>query len=299
MDQLGAMRAFIRVIQTGSFSAAGREQNTSQATISKKVAALEIKLGVKLLTRSSRDLSLTQIGAQYYEKCVAIIGELDEAEAIARSQMAIPQGVVRISVPVVFGRMIIGPIMAEFLSLYPEVKVDLALNDKHVDLISDGVDVAIRARQLEDSSLVARHLFDNPMLLIAAPEYLARQDEPLEPMDLKQHNCLVYSMLKTINIWHFNHGDNNISVPVSGNFQSDNGDVLMELALAGTGLTQLPVWMVDEHLKSGGLKKVLPNYVSKPLPFNAIYPQNRYVPLQVRCFVDFIKQKIFENPKFR
>lgn len=299
MDQLGAMRAFIRVIQTGSFSAAGREQNTSQATISKKVAALEIKLGVKLLTRSSRDLSLTQIGAQYYEKCVAIIGELDEAEAIARSQMAIPQGVVRISVPVVFGRMIIGPIMAEFLSLYPEVKVDLALNDKHVDLISDGVDVAIRARQLEDSSLVARHLFDNPMLLIAAPEYLARQDEPLEPMDLKQHNCLVYSMLKTINIWHFNHGDNNISVPVSGNFQSDNGDVLMELALAGTGLTQLPVWMVDEHLKSGRLKKVLPNYVSKPLPFNAIYPQNRYVPLQVRCFVDFIKQKIFENPKFR
>lgn len=156
MDQLGAMRAFIRVVQTGSFSAAAREQNPPQATISKKVAALEARLSVKLLTRSSRELSLTQVGAEYYEKCVAILGELDEAEASARSQVALPKGIIRITAPVVFGRLVIAPILAEFLSLYPEIKVDLALSDKHVGFISEGVDIAIRARELEDSSLVAR-----------------------------------------------------------------------------------------------------------------------------------------------
>lgn len=299
MDQLGAMRAFIRVVQIGSFSAVAREQNTSQATISKKVAALETKVGVKLLTRSSRDLSLTQVGVDYYEKCVAIIGELDEAEARVRSQVASPRGVIRITAPVVFGRLVIAPVIAEFLSLYPDIKVDLALSDKHVDLITEGVDVAIRARQLEDSSLVARHLFDNPMLLVAAPEYLALQGGPQDPSELKRHNCLVYSMLKTVNVWHFCHEQQNISVLVNGNFQSDNGDVILEVALAGTGLAVLPIWMVDSHLKSGRLKQIMPDYVAKPLPFNAIYPQSRYVPLKVRCFVDFVKQKLSENPVYK
>lgn len=299
MDQLGAMRVFIRVVQTGSFSAAGREQNTSQATISKKVAALEAKLGVKLLTRSSRDLSLTQVGAEYYEKCVAIISELDEAEAKARSQLASPKGVIRITAPVVFGRLVLAPIMAEFLSIYPDIKVDLALSDKHVDLITEGVDVAIRAKQLEDSSLVARHLFDNPMLLVASPDYLALQGEPKEPTELKQHNCLVYSRLKTVNVWYFDYQDQNFTIPVRGNFQSDNGDVILELALTGVGLAVLPIWMVDEHLKSGRLKQIMSDYVAKPLPFNAIYPQSRYIPLKVRCFVDFIKQKLSGNPIFQ
>ncbi|GAB3515406.1 LysR family transcriptional regulator [Photobacterium alginatilyticum] len=299
MDQLGAMRAFIRVVQTGSFSAAAREKNTTQATISKKVAALETMLGVKLLTRSSRELSLTQVGAEYYEKCVSIIGELDEAEASARSQVASPKGIIRITAPVVFGRLVIAPILSEFLSLYPEIKVDLALSDKHVDLISEGVDVAIRARELEDSSLIARHLFDNPMLLVAAPEYLAQHGEPKEPTELRRHNCLVYSMLKTVNIWHFFHQDKNISVAVNGNFQGDNGDVILKLVLDGTGLAQLPVWMVDEHLKSGELKQILSDFVAKPLPFNAIYPQSRYVPLKVRCFVDFLKQKLSDKTLYQ
>ncbi|MCW8327844.1 LysR family transcriptional regulator [Photobacterium sp. SDRW27] len=299
MDQLGAMRAFIRVVQTGSFSAAAREKNTTQATISKKVAALETMLGVKLLTRSSRELSLTQVGAEYYEKCVSIIGELDEAEASARSQVASPKGIIRITAPVVFGRLVIAPILSEFLSLYPEIKVDLTLSDKHVDLISEGVDVAIRARELEDSSLIARHLFDNPMLLVAAPDYLAQHGEPKEPTELRRHNCLVYSMLKTVNIWHFFHQDKNISVAVNGNFQGDNGDVILKLVLDGTGLAQLPVWMVDEHLKSGELKQILSDFVAKPLPFNAIYPQSRYVPLKVRCFVDFLKQKLSDKTLYQ
>ena len=299
MDQLSAMRAFIRVVQTGSFSATGREMNTTQTTISKKVAALEKKLGVKLLTRSSRDHALTPVGAEYYEQCVAILSELDEAEARARSEVASPQGVIRIAAPVAFGRLVIAPLIAEFFALYPEIKVDLSLSDRHVDLISEGIDVAIRARKLEDSSLVARPLFDNPMLLLASPDYLDLHGEPREPADLKRHNCLVFSMLKTINVWHFSREGKEFSVPVSGNFQSDNGDVLLEVALAGIGLVQLPMWMVHEHFQSGRLKQVMPDYSGQTLPFNAIYPQNRYVPLKVRCFVDFMKQKLSENAMYK
>lgn len=299
MDQLSAMRVFVRVVQTGSFSATGRELNTTQTTISKKVAALEKVLGVKLLTRSSRDHALTDVGAEYYEKCVAILGEVDEAEANARSQVASPKGVIRIAAPVAFGRLVIAPIIAEFFSLYPEIRVDLAQSDRHVDLISEGVDVAIRARKLEDSSLIARHLFENPLLLVASPEYLSLHGEPKEPMELKRHNCLVYTMLKTLNNWQFNRENEQFSVPVSGNFQSDNGDVILEVALAGLGFAQLPIWMVGEHLTSGRLKQVLPDYKAQTLPFNAIYPQNRYVPLKVRCFVDFMKLKLSENPMYK
>ncbi|MBA5761073.1 LysR family transcriptional regulator [Vibrio sp. 404] len=292
MDQLSAMRAFVRVVQTGSFSATGREMNSSQTTISKKVAALEKLIGVKLLTRSSRDHTLTPSGALYYQTCVDILNELDEAEAKARSEVALPQGVIRIAAPIAFGRLVIAPLIAEFFSHYPEIKVDLSLSDKHIDMISEGIDVAIRARKLEDSSLIARHLFDNHMLLLASPDYLAKHGEPQHPDELKQHNCLVYSQLQSINVWHFNRQDTQYSVPVNGNFKSDNGDVLLEVALTGMGLVQMPIWMVKEHLDSGRLQQVLSDFAGQNLPFNAIYPQNRYVPLKVRCFVDFLKQKL-------
>ncbi|PSU51635.1 LysR family transcriptional regulator [Photobacterium frigidiphilum] len=299
MDQLGAMRAFVRVVQMGSFSAAAREQDTTQATISKKVAALEKKLGAKLLSRTSRELSLTEVGADYYENCVIILSELDEAEAQVRSQIALPSGLLRVAAPVVFGRQFMAPILVEFLNAYPEIKVDLMLNDKHIDLIADGVDVAIRAKQLEDSTLVARHLFNNPLVVVASPEYLQKNTKPQNPDELKNHNCIVYSMLKSINIWHFEKGNNNISVPVTGSFRCDNGDVILQLVLDGAGIAQLPVWMVDEHIRSGKLAMVLEGYISKPLPFNAIYPQNRYVPLKVRCFIEYLKQKLADNPLYQ
>lgn len=299
MDQLGAMRAFVRVVQMGSFSAAAREQDTTQATISKKVAALEKKLGAKLLSRTSRELSLTEVGADYYENCVIILSELDEAEAQVRSQIALPSGLLRVAAPVVFGRQFMAPILVEFLNAYPEIKVDLMLNDKHIDLIADGVDVAIRAKQLEDSTLVARHLFNNPLVVVASPEYLQKNTKPQNPDELKNHNCIVYSMLKSINIWHFEQGNNNMSVPVTGSFRCDNGDVILQLVLDGAGIAQLPVWMVDEHIRSGKLAMVLEGYISKPLPFNAIYPQNRYVPLKVRCFIEYLKQKLADNPLYQ
>ncbi|AMF99969.1 LysR family transcriptional regulator [Vibrio harveyi] len=292
MDQLSAMRAFVRVVQTGSFSATGREMNTSQTTISKKVAALEKKIGVKLLARSSRDHALTPAGAKYYQTCVDILGELDEAEAEARSEVASPQGTIRISAPVAFGRILLAPIMAEFFQRYPDIKVDLQLSDQHTDLISDGIDVAIRAKQLEDSTLIARHLFDNPMLVLAAPSYLQQHGAPKTLEDLKQHNCLVYSRMKDINVWSFTKQNQKHAVAVNGNFQSDNGDVLLEVALTGMGIVTLPIWMVEHHLKEGRLTQLMNDYTGQNLPFNAVYLQSRYTPLKVRCLIDFLKEKL-------
>ncbi len=292
MDQLSAMRAFVRVVQTGSFSATGREMNTSQTTISKKVAALEKKIGVKLLARSSRDHALTPAGAKYYQTCVDILGELDEAEAEARSEVASPQGTIRISAPVAFGRILLAPIMAEFFQRYPDIKVDLQLSDQHTDLISDGIDVAIRAKQLEDSTLIARHLFDNPMLVLAAPSYLQQHGEPKNPEDLKQHNCLVYSRMKDINVWSFTKQNQKYAIAVNGNFQSDNGDVLLEVALTGMGIVILPIWMVEHHLKEGRLTQLMSDYTGQNLPFNAVYLQSRYTPLKVRCLIDYLKEKL-------
>ncbi|HGY9576485.1 LysR family transcriptional regulator [Vibrio harveyi] len=292
MDQLSAMRAFVRVVQTGSFSATGREMNTSQTTISKKVAALEKKIGVKLLARSSRDHALTPAGAKYYQTCVDILGELDEAEAEARSEVASPQGTIRISAPVAFGRILLAPIMAEFFQRYPDIKVDLQLSDQHTDLISDGIDVAIRAKQLEDSTLIARHLFDNPMLVLAAPSYLQQHGAPKTLEDLKQHNCLVYSRMKDINVWSFAKQNQKHAVAVNGNFQSDNGDVLLEVALTGMGIVTLPIWMVEHHLKEGRLTQLMNDYTGQNLPFNAVYLQSRYTPLKVRCLIDFLKEKL-------
>lgn len=292
MDQLSAMRAFVRVVQTGSFSATGREMNTSQTTISKKVAALEKKIGVKLLARSSRDHALTPAGAKYYQTCVDILGELDEAEAEARSEVASPQGTIRISAPVAFGRILLAPIMAEFFQRYPDIKMDLQLSDQHTDLISDGIDVAIRAKQLEDSTLIARHLFDNPMLVLAAPSYLQQRGEPKAPEDLKQHNCLVYSRMKDINVWSFTKQNQKYAVAVNGNFQSDNGDVLLEVALTGMGIVILPIWMVEHHLQEGRLTQLMSDYTGQNLPFNAVYLQSRYTPPKVRCLIDYLKEKL-------
>ena len=298
MDQLVAMRTFVRVVQTGNFSAAAREQHSSQANVSKRVAALESLLGVKLLTRSSRELSLTEMGSEYYEKCLAILAELDEADAAVRSQTASPKGTLRIAAPVAFARLVLAPLMKSFIAQYPEIRVDLAASDAHVDLIAQGMDIAIRGRKLEDSSLVARHLFDNPMLLVASPDYLAQYGTPTTPQELKHHECIVYSLLSSINVWHFTRQGQQISVPVKGRFQSSNGDTNLEVALSGLGIVQLPIWMVDEHLKTGRLQRILADYDANPVPFNAIYPQTRYVPLKVRCFIDFLKKALAANPVF-
>ena len=296
MDQLGAMRAFIRVVQIGSFSAAARETNTSQATISKRVAALEAQLGVKLMMRTSRDHSLTEAGTEFYEKCVAILAELEEAESDARSRVASPRGLLRVTTAFPLGRLLIAPLLTDFLSRYPEIKLDLALSDSHVDLTREGFDIAIRAQKLQDSSLNARELFKNPMFLIASPSYLKQHGVPRTPEELVDHNCIVYSELSTQNSWHFTHENDDISVQVNGNFQCDNGDTILTAAVAGVGFAVLPYWMIKSHLDAGELQVVMSDFQPSTLPVNAVYPHSRYLPLKVRCFIDFLIEEFARSP---
>lgn len=296
MDQLGAMRAFIRVVQIGSFSAAARETNTSQATISKRVAALEAQLGVKLMMRTSRDHSLTEAGAEFYEKCVAILAELEEAESDARSRVASPRGLLRVTTAFPLGRLLIAPLLTDFLSRYPEIKLDLALSDSHVDLTREGFDIAIRAQKLQDSSMNARELFKNPMFLIASPSYLKQHGVPRTPEELVDHNCIVYSELSTQKSWHFTHENNDISVQVNGNFQCDNGDTILTAAVAGVGFAVLPYWMIKSHLDAGELQVVMSDFQPSTLPVNAVYPHSRYLPLKVRCFIDFLIEEFARSP---
>ena len=296
MDHLGAIRAFVSVVQRGGFSAAAKAENTSQATVSKRLAALEEHLGVQLLRRTSRDQSLTQAGADYYENCLAILSELEEAEANARSQVAVPRGLLRVTAAFPLARLLLAPILPKFLATYPEIRVDLVLTDKHVDLIGEGMDLAIRAQQLPDSNLVARKLFDNPMYLVASPDYLDRAGTPREPAALAEHNCLIYSRLESVNVWHFNRRGRNYTVTVTGNLQCDNGDTLLSAALSGLGMLVLPHWMIHDHLDAGRLAVVMPEFEPAPLPIHVVYPQRRYLPLKVRAFVEFLTAEFSDNP---
>lgn len=295
MDQLSAIRSFISVVKTGGFTAAARAESTSQATISKRLASLEDHLGVQLLQRTSRDQALTQAGADYFDKCLAILAELEEAEAAARSQMAVPRGQLRVSAAFPLGRLLLAPILPEFLRRFPEIRVDLSLTDRHVDIVAEGIDLAVRAQRMPDSSLVARKLFDNPMFLVASPTYLEAYGAPQKPADLAHHNCLIYASLESINHWHFTRKGRDYSVTVTGSLQCDNGDTLLEAARAGLGLIVLPHWMIHPHLDSGELQLVMQEFTPPPLPVHAVYPQRRFLPVRVRCFVDFVSEQFSIN----
>jgi len=296
MEQITAMRLFTRVVQTGSFSAVARESGISQSSVSKNLAALEAKLGARLLARTSRKLKLTEVGCDYYERCLPILMEIDEAEATVRSMTSNPSGVLRVNVPVSFGQRHVIPRMPEFMRAYPNVKLDIMLLDRQVDLVAEGVDVAIRIDILDDSSLIARRLGDSPRLLVASKSYLQKHGRPNHPDELKNFDCLVYSLLGTGNIWHFLHQGKEFSVGVKGNFQANNSDAVLQMALAGAGIMALPKWMSHPYVENGELDCILTEYTPQGFPIQAVYPQNRYVPSKVRSFVSFMQQSFASDP---
>ncbi len=296
MEQITAMRLFTRVVQTGSFSVVARESGISQSSVSKNLAALEAKLGARLLARTSRKLNLTEVGCDYYERCLPILMEIDEAEATVRSMTSNPSGVLRVNVPVSFGQRHVIPRMPEFMRAYPNVKLDIMLLDRQVDLVAEGVDVAIRIDILDDSSLIARRLGDSPRLLVASKSYLQKHGRPNHPDELKNFDCLVYSLLGTGNIWHFLHQGKEFSVGVKGNFQANNSDAVRQMALAGAGIMALPKWMSHPYIENGELEPILTEYTPQGFPIQAVYPQNRYVPSKVRSFVSFMQQSFASDP---
>ena len=296
MDLLGPMRTFVRVVEAGSFTAVAAEQATTQPTISRQVAALEEHLGARLLTRTTRALTLTDDGRAFYEHALRALEAIGEAENVVGRRQARPTGTLRLSVPVVLGRRHIVPRLIRFLTCYPEVAIDLAMSDGFADLVEQGIDLAIRVGEITDQSLVARKIGMVRRLTVASPSYLKARGLPRTPADLQRHDCIVYTRLATGNRWHFESAQGPLAVTVSGRYRVDNSEAVREGVLAGLGIAVIPEFAFSGEVERGEVKVLLKAYEPKLLPLNAVYPSRRYVPLRVRAMIDFLARELESDP---
>tara|TARA_B110000438_G_scaffold57039_1_gene57103 strand:- start:2453 stop:3373 length:921 start_codon:yes stop_codon:yes gene_type:complete len=294
MDRLSAMNMFIRVVETGSFSAVAKELSSTQPTVSKNIAELESWLGAKLLNRSTRSLRLTETGADYYERCVAILQDVEDAEQNVGLLQTQPKGLVRVTAAVAFGRLHIVPRLESFFARYPDIKIDITLNDRVVDLIEEGVDIAFRMGNLRDSNLIARKLCTSPTAAAASPEYLKKYGVPRHPRDLKEHNYVVYTDLASPGQTSFREFGNPLHIKVSGNLQTNNSEVLRSALLHGLGIAQVPRWLIGDKVAEGELVEVLTEYQSAPSSVHAVYSPGLHVPSKLRCFIDYFADE-FKN----
>jgi DNA-binding transcriptional LysR family regulator len=295
MDKIECMTTFVRVVETGSFSAVAREMGTTQPTISKQIAALEEYLDIQLLVRSTRSLRLTDEGERFYEHCRQVMEAVTAAEASVGKRVK-PSGLLRVNCPVSFGHFIIMPLMKSFLTRYPEIKVDLTMSDQFIDLVETGVDVAIRIGDVLDTALISKIIGITRRITVATNDYFQQAGEPQTPSDLIHHNCIVYTQLLTGNEWHFKRQTETIKVRVNGNFQANNSTAIREAVLAGIGIAISPVWLFGDVINTDKLKSILLDYEPTPLPIYAMYRRTRFTPVKVQCFIDFLKTEFQINP---
>lgn len=293
MDRITGVQLFVRIVETGSFSKASADLGITQPTATKHVAALEAKLGARLLNRNTRGVSATEIGSLYYEKCKAIQRELDEADSLAALLQSKVGGQLRISTSVAFGRRIATPLALRFMREHPEVTIDLSFDDRYVNLVEQGVDVALRMGRLADSALGARYLGINPWLTAAAPDYLARRGTPQAPADLAAHDCLVYSSVQGDDRWVFGAlGGEERPVPVRGPLRSNNLSAVLAACRAGMGLAVLPWYVARESVADGSIVPVLADHALPSQELHAVFPSPKLVPHKVRSFIEFLKQQL-------
>jgi DNA-binding transcriptional LysR family regulator len=292
MDKLGLMEIFVRIVETGSFSAVAREMAMSQPTISKQIGALERSLNTRLLNRTTRSLSLTEAGAAYYERCRKIIDQIQAAETSLGAVEGALAGTLSVNSSVAFGQMFLTQLVLDFQKLHSELAVILTLNDRYIDLVEEGIDVAIRFGRLMDSGLVARRVASSPVALVAAPEYVAEHGVPSHPSELTRHSCLHYTYLSTGNEWVFPSPRGEVRVRISGTFRSNNGYALRDAMLGGHGIAIMPLVFVQRELEDGRAIALLPEFTNNALPVNAVYPAGRYVPDKLRAFVDFVQTRL-------
>lgn len=292
MDRLDAMAVFVRVVELESFTAAAREMGVTQPTISKKIAGLEDELGVKLLHRSTRQLSMTGEGELFYERALEILGSFEEVREAVRAGLSEPRGTLRLSAPMTFGRLHVAPELPAFLARYPNIDVDLRLDDRFVDPVEEGMDAALRIGTLEPSTLIARKLGSSPRVLVASPEYLERCGAPNHPHELTQHACLIYTHLSTGATWRLTDAEGRtVTVRVGGRVRANNADVLRELAEAGQGIAVLPLWLVSGALERGVLVQCLERWQPRKPEIYLVYPPTRFMPRKVRVLSDFLKAR--------
>lgn len=290
MDRLTAMQMFVRVVETGSFSKAAREFATTQPTATKQIAAAEAHLKVRLLNRNTRGVSLTESGALYYEKCKIIVREVEEADSIARLRQSQAEGMLRVSTSVAFGRRVVVPLALEFMAKHPHVQLDLSFEDRYVDLVAQGVDVAIRMGKLADSSLGARFLGMNPWVIVASPKYLKKHGTPKRPQDLSAHNALVYSSVQGDDVWRLTGAKGEaVTVPVTGRVRSNNLSAVLAAARADLGIAALPCYVAAESLARGSVVELMRSYTLPEQEIHAVFPSPKLVPKKVSAFVAFMQ----------
>ena len=296
MTRFDFLQAFVRVAETGSFSEAARRLGLSKSMISRQVSSLEAELGVRLLHRTTRSLSPTEAGRAYLERCQRILADLDEANLLVSQLQTTPRGRLRVSAPLSFGIGHLSSALPGFLERYPEIELEMNMTDRHVDLVEEGWDVAVRIGRLADSSLICRRLAPIRRLAAAAPSYLERRGTPLVPQDLESHDCLTHGNMVSSE-WRFVSPENqSLPVAVHGRFHADNGDVLREMAVAGVGIVMLPTFFLGDDIRAGRLVPLLGAYIPLDVSLNAVYPHGRHLSPKVRAFVDYLAECFGPEP---
>lgn len=296
MHDVNDLLLFAEVVKARSFSEAARRLSISKSQVSKVVARLEGSLGVQLLQRTTRRLNLTEVGEAYYEHCERIQEELTLADDMVTRHQQSPRGKLKISASVAFGTLHIAPALPDFLTLYPDLSVDMTISDRLVDLVEDGYDVALRISPEPGQNLVARRLAPIRRKICASPAYIAKHGMPQRPADLADHNCLDYSFMSTQGLWHLKGPDGDISVSVSGNLRINDDEALSQAVLGGLGLALLPTFIIGKDLQSGRLTEVMPGFVPTERFVFAVYLPNRHLPLKVRVLIDFLLARFGSNP---
>lgn len=290
MDRIQAVRLFVRVVDLGSFSKAAAELGMGQPAATKQVARMEALLGARLLHRTTHGVTPTEIGALYYEKCRLIAHHVEEAESVAALLQSQLQGGLRLSTSVAFGRRVLAPMVMRFMKLNPQLHVDLSCDDRYVNLVEQGIDVAIRMGRLADSSLGSRYLGLNPWVVVASPGYLAHRGEPATPQELQGHDALVYSSVQGDARWQFTGPQGEVeSMPVRGPLRSNNLSTLLLAAREGLGVAALPRYVAEESIANGAVQSLLEGWTLPAQEIHAVYPSPRMVPAKVTQFIEWLR----------
>lgn len=288
MDRLDAMNLFVRVAELGSFAAVAQQLGVARSVVTRQIAGLEAHLGVKLMARSTRRLSLTSAGTAYLEKCRVILNLVESAETDVAEERLTPRGNIRISLPLSFGLKRLAPLLLDFSQRYPEVGLDMDYSDRRVKLIEEGIDLSVRITRRLDGGDVARRIGSGRMQVVASPDYLARHGRPQHPSELIHHECLGYTAGGSTQQWQFLVDGQLASFPVRSRIHANNGDVLTEAAAQGLGITLQPDFIIDEFLADGRIEAILKDFPIPELGIYAMLPSNRHVPHRVRVLMDFL-----------
>jgi DNA-binding transcriptional LysR family regulator len=296
MDKLTSIKAFAKVVQHGNFAAAARELRLSRSAVSKYVIELEQELGVQLLARTTRSVTPTEHGQAYYERCTAILSDLEEADLAVTRLQSEPRGLLRINAPMSFGTLHLGRAIAHFMERYPQLQIQLVLSDQQIDPVQEGFDVTLRIADLPSSSLIARRIAPALRVVCAAPSYLERRGTPKHPDDLRSHDCLAYGHLATGNQWKLTGSDGEHWIHIPWTLCTNNAEVLRDAAVRGRGIALLPTFIAGADLQQGSLRTILADYKAPEISVYAIYPQTRHLSVKVRLFIDFLVERFGSRP---